>query len=177
MNSTSKFSPEEIKTAENALMILAQISADFWQNAIISTDFVLNGQALDYERGYKDRVQKILPTGNTRPVSMTEALDFRNVYLSLAKEKIKTLLEDDDFISAVLGKPLTSYNKAYGYIDFGGWDNDATGLVSKALTSVGIKGYMHYGSRYRKRSICLFYNDGAIRNGFHKYDALIYSIR
>lgn len=173
MSTTSSFSQKELKTAENVLIILAQISADFWQEAILSNDFVLNGRILDYERGYKDRVQKILSTVETRPVSFDEAIAFKKAYLVLAKEEIEKILNNPDAVAALLGK----YYASNCYINFGGWDNDPTGTVAKAMKIAGIKGYMHYGSSYRKTKITLFFENGIIRKGFHKWDEEIYTVR
>ncbi|MBR3721084.1 MAG: hypothetical protein IKN09_05065 [Clostridia bacterium] len=177
MDTNSMFSQAEIKTAENALRILAHISAEYWLTAIISNDFVLNGQILDYERGYKDRVQKVIPTDSTRSITMDEALNFKKTYLDLINAKIDEMLQSEETVAAILGQKISSYYSQIRTVDFGGWDNSAMGLLAEAMHSAGIKGVMHYGSPYRRTRVSLFFEDGAIRNGFHKCDRLMYSVR
>lgn len=170
------FNLEEMKRAENALLKLAKISADFWAEAFLSNDFILNGMILDFQRGRYDRVQKVLETEESRPVTMEETEAFKYSYLKLTKEKIQEILKRDCNVAAILGqkeKEILPQKESISDFAFSGWATDATGEVAKAMKEVGIKGYMQYGSKYRHRYIRLLVADGTIRDGAHHNSQLL----
>lgn len=177
-NASSIFSENEIKNAENMLMILALISADYWAEALTSDHFIVNGKLHDYTIGYKNRIQKIESDPDASPISMEQITMFKTEYLHLAQEKISKYLENDiaianllnqtEKVSIPLGKDCDSFN-------FGGWDNDPWGIVAKAMKMANIRGKMNGG--YTKTNITLLASDGCIHVGWFKSCRVLYRTR
>lgn len=177
---TRVFSDSEIKVAENMLEILAFISADYWSEALLSDSFVPNGKLLDYERGYKDRVIKIIADPNAKPISIEQIAAFRKNFLLLANESIAKDIENDKIVAILLGKEEKvkfDFYESYLDFDFGGWDNEPVGILAKAMKLADIQGKMHIGSKYRKNRITLLKDDGTIREGWRKYSPILYRTR
>jgi len=179
-NTNRVFSESEIIAAENMFRVLKYTTCDYWAKALMSDHFVPGGKLLDYVRGYKDRVQKIIEDPEAKPISMEQIEQFREKFYELADEEINKNLADDKVVATLLGKTERVQFEPYTTIldfDFGGWDNDPTGFVAKAMMFAGIEGKMHIGSRYRKTRITLLKDDGSIREGWFKWQPLIAQVR
>lgn len=173
---TSVFSNEERKTAENMLTILAYISVDYWVEAILSDRFIVNGILHDYTTGYKNRVVRIEEDPNAEPISAKQIQVFRNKYLELAKEEIYRYLNNDIAVANLLkqkDRVVIPLGKDCSSISFGGWDNDPDYMTAKAMKEAGIQGKMNGG--YTKTRITLLAESGTIHVGWFKYKPVLYT--
>ncbi|MBP3597483.1 MAG: hypothetical protein J6J60_08860 [Clostridia bacterium] len=175
---SSIFSEEEVKRAENMLMILALVSANYWADALISEYFVVNGKLFDYTTGYKNRVTKIESDPNAQPLTAKQIQIFKDEYLNLAKEQIQRYLANDIAIANLLqqrNRVVIPLGRDCSSFSFGGWDNDPDYITAKAMKKAKIIGKMR--GRYTKIRLTLLVEDWCIHEGCFTYKPIIYKVK
>lgn len=175
---TKMFSAGEVKQAENMLVILAHISAEYWAKALMSEYFIPGGKLYDHCIGYKNRVTKIVADPNVPAITFEQISKFKEEYLNFVKEQIDRYIKSDICIAMLLDKQEKVHIPlGYGFSDisFGGWDNDPSGAVAHAMKLADIHGKMNGG--YTKTRITLLTEDGTIREGWFTWQPVLCKVR
>lgn len=161
----------EIREAKNLLTVLAQVSARFWAEALLSDEFMYKGKVSYIDTGYyKSGGWRDYPSTNKEKITAEQILKFIKTYEGEAQKEIEREVESDRRVARILGIDPHDVTKNprfaedgtrlvidWGYgsdiFSFGGWDNDPYGAVAVAKKAAGIDGAMRTNSKYRKTSI------------------------
>lgn len=165
----------EIREAKNLLTVLAQVSARFWAEALLSDQFMYKGKVSYIDTSYyKSGSWRDYPSTNKEEITAKQVMTFIKAYEEEAEKTFERCLSNNTDVARILGMDVNDitenprfaedgtklefdweYYSGFGVsgFSFGGWDNDPYGAVAVAKKAAGIDGAMRVNSSYRKTSI------------------------